>query len=208
MSQQRNSSAIGFARVGLVLVALAAMVVGVTACAADAPSAAKSLGDEQAQDQDQDQAQDQAPGRSAKAPRLEAQLESQVALERYAYTTAKGNRGCPTESWADRPPFTVKIGPSYEFCLDVGEPKKGDAAEAKVDVTYRIVGDPEGRTVWFKAALRGVGLDDLACEVRKADMATADPSAPYFCEAEWVESKSTKFPRAWLRLESHGTPSG
>lgn len=200
MSQQRSSRTIGFARVGLVLVALAAMVVGVTACAADAPSAAKSLDDERVQDQ--------VPGRSAKAPRLEAQLESQVALERYAYTTAKGNRGCPTEFWADRPPFTVKIGPAYEFCLDVGEPKKGDAAEAKVDVTYRIVGDPEGRTVWFKAALRGVGPDDLACEVRKADMATADPSAPYFCEAEWVESKSTKFPRAWLRLESHGTPSG
>ena len=54
----------------------------------------------------------------------------------------------------------------------------------------------------------GLGPDDLACEVRKADMATADPSAPYFCEAEWVESKSTKFSRAWLRLESHGTPSG
>ncbi len=190
----------GIARISAVALATAVLALSAGCASAGSATAAKALGEEPPVEQSLE--------RNAKAPRLEAQLESTVALERYAYTTAKGNVGCPTDLWADRPPFTVGAGVTYEFCLDIGDTKQGDAAEARVDVSYKIVGDAEGRTVRFLAGVDRVGLDELECEVRKADMKTADPAAPYSCEAEWVEGKSTDFPRAWLRLMEAGTPVG
>ena len=96
-------------------------------------------------------------------------------------------------------------GVTYEFCLDIGDTKQGDAAEARVDVSYKIVGDAEGRTVRFLAGVDRVGLDELECEVRKADMKTRDDGSPYLCSTEWLGDVKSYAPRPRVTLRPAGT---
>lgn len=131
-------------------------------------------------------------------PVLNVGIESEVALERYAYTTDKGNQGCPNEF--DRPSFTIDAGVKAWFCLMPGG-KKDDSANARVDVTYKIAGDPEGRTVWMFAIAPQIGYNRVMCDVKKKDMETRDKTAPYECEVKFGGNRYSFFPGPYIQLK-------
>jgi hypothetical protein len=198
------------ARWGAATVMATALALGAAGCA-DPSLTVKSAGeqpagDESAAAESEAAAEAQDPGTpdpakqellgsgqsgERKRPMLEMLIETGVALERYAYTTNPGNKGC--EGKNDRPAYTIAAGGSSEFCLETTPGEDGHVS-AKVNVTYKIVGDPQGRTVrmWSLTPLYTYNL--LGCELLKADMDTLDKSAPYECDVEWRKDRHSYDP--------------
>lgn len=213
----------GLARIIGATVLATALALGATGCApVDPEIASKSVGDlpageEPAAAELEAAAEAEAEIRTQEVPQDVAEqmlgypwdideqhpvmhmgIETEVALERYAYSTDRGNKVCEAEF--DRPAFSIAAGQKAWFCLEPGG-GKNDSANVNVDVTYKIVGDPEGRTVWMRSIAPQVGYNQIMCAVKKADRKTWDDDAPYDCEVSFGGDRHSYFPGPYIHLK-------
>ncbi len=199
----------------LALASVSAIALGAAGCAAiESGLASKSLSDPSesstAEAVEGSEAEGQAPEASAPgsskgkatSPVFSVTIDTSLALERYAYQTSKGAGTC-YNGQPDRPPYTVEANTLAEFCVHPSDPLK--SVDAMVDVTYKIVDDQEGRTLWIKGNGPQVGENTIACEVRKADMKTRDDGSPYLCSTEWLGDVKSYAPRPRVTLRPAGT---
>lgn len=191
-------------RWGTAAVIAGILALGAAGCA-DPSLTAKSLEQGAAAEQSQEAPAPQSGKGKATSPLFGVAIDTSLALERYAYQTSKGAGTCYNNQ-PDRPPYTIEAGAVGEFCLHPSDPLK--SVDAVIDVTYRIVDDPQGRTLWIKGVGPQIGENTIACEVRKADMKTRDDSSPYQCSTEWRGDVKSYDPKPQVLLREAGTPAG
>lgn len=193
-----KQSARGLARWGAAATIVGLLALNAGCASLDASQVSKSIGDESGAGAGAAEAPGaQASRGKAVSPIFEVAINTNVALERYAYTTSKGAGEC-FNGKLDRPPFTIDANTTGEFCLHPSDPL--DSVDAMVDVTYKIVGDPEGRTVWIKGNGPMIGENTIACEVRRSDMKTKDQNSPYRCTTAWRGDVKTYDPKPKVTL--------